>query len=54
MHQFLEFIFGIKLCMFRTVPLSNITSFSLYTQNGRPDPVRKLAADLYYIYHRCV
>ena len=32
MHWFLEFIFGIKLCMFQTVPLSFITSFSLYTQ----------------------
>jgi len=27
MHQFLKFIFGIKLYMFRTVPLSIITSF---------------------------
>ena len=32
MHQFLEYIFGIKLYMFRTVPLSIIRSFSLYTQ----------------------
>ena len=32
MHQFLKFIFGIKLYMFRTVPLSTIRSFSLYTQ----------------------
>jgi len=31
MHQFLKFIFGIKLYMFWTVPLS-IISFSLYTQ----------------------
>ena len=31
MHKFLKFIFGIKLYMFRTVPLCNI-SFSLYTQ----------------------
>jgi len=31
MHSFLKFIFGIKLYMFRTVPLSN-RSFSLYTQ----------------------
>ena len=30
MHQFLKFIFGIKFCMFRTVPLSVIRSFSLY------------------------
>jgi len=32
MHQFLKFIFGIKLYMFLTVPLSIIRSFSLYTQ----------------------
>jgi len=32
MQQFLNFIFGIKLYMFRTVPLSIIRSFSLYTQ----------------------
>ena len=32
MHQFLKFIFGIKLYMFRTFPLSIIRSFSLYTQ----------------------
>jgi len=32
MHKFLKFIFGIKLYMFRTFPLSIIMSFSLYTQ----------------------
>ena len=32
MHLFLKFIFAIKLYMFRTVPLSIIRSFSLYTQ----------------------
>ena len=32
MHLFLKFIFGIKLYMFRTVPVSIIRSFSLYTQ----------------------
>jgi len=32
MHKFLKFIFGIKLYMFRTVPLSITRSFSLYTQ----------------------
>jgi len=54
MHWFLKFIFGIKLYMFRTVPLSIIRSFSLYTQQWymsysfagtcteRPDPARKL------------
>jgi len=32
MYYLLKFIFGIKLYMFRTVPLSIIRSFSLYTQ----------------------
>ena len=32
MHYFLKYIFGIKLYMFRTVALSIIRSFSLYTQ----------------------
>ena len=32
LHQFLKFIFGIKLYMFRKVPPSIITSFSPYTQ----------------------
>ena len=32
MLYFIKFIFGIKLYMFRTVPLSIIRSFSLYTQ----------------------
>jgi hypothetical protein len=32
MHQFLRFIFGIELCMFRTVSLSIIRSLALYTQ----------------------
>jgi hypothetical protein len=32
MRQFLKFIFGIKLYMFRAVPLSIIRSISLYTQ----------------------
>ena len=32
MHQFLKLIFGIKLYMFRTVPLPIIGGFSLYTQ----------------------
>jgi len=31
-HQFLKFIFGIELYMFRTVPLSIIRSLALYTQ----------------------
>ena len=32
MHQFLKFIFGIELYMFRRVSLFIIRSFSLYTQ----------------------
>jgi hypothetical protein len=31
MHEFLKFILGVKLYMFRTVPLSIIRSYSLYT-----------------------
>ena len=64
MHQFLKFIFGIKLYMFRTFPLSFIRSFSLHTQQYvyvvqvccqlasriRPDPARKLSANLYDTY----
>jgi len=46
MHQFLKFIFGIKLYIFRTVPLSIIRSFSLYTQFA--------GANLCDIYHCCV
>jgi len=43
MHQFIKFIFGIKLCMFRTVPLSIIRIFfTVHT------------ADPYDIYHCCV
>jgi len=48
MHKFLKFIFGIKLYMFRTVPLSIIRSFSLYTQQWH------MSANLYDIYHCCV
>jgi len=53
--------------MFRTVPLSIIRSFSLYTQKwcmsyrfadslwaGAFAPVHKLSANLYDIYHCCV
>ena len=56
-----------KLHMFQTVPLSIIRSFSLYTQQwymsyrfadslrtGEFAPARKLSANLYDIYHRCV
>jgi len=53
--------------MFRTVPLSIMRSFPLYTQQWyvlqlagriraelRPDPARKLSANQYDIYHCCV
>jgi len=33
LYKFLKLIFGIRLYMFRTVPLSIIRSFSLYTQH---------------------
>jgi len=43
MNQFLKFIFGIKLYMFRTVPLTIIRSFfTVHTAN------------LYDIHHCCV
>jgi hypothetical protein len=32
MHQFLKFDLGMKLYMFRRVPLSIIRNYSLYTQ----------------------
>jgi len=34
MHSFLKFIFGIKIYMFRTVPLSIIRSFHCTRRNG--------------------
>ena len=54
--------------MFRIVPRSIVRRFSLYTQQWymcwqlasrirtelRPDPARKLPANLYDIYHCCV
>jgi len=40
--------------MFRTVPLSIIRSFLLYTQCFRPDSARKLTVNLYDICHFCV
>jgi len=53
--------------MFRTVTLSTIRCFSLYTQQWymsceqdqdgtqfHPDPAHKLSANLYDIYHCCV
>ena len=54
MHLFLKFIFGIKLYMFRTVPLSIIRNFSLYTQQWCMSHRVKLSENLYDIYHCCV
>ena len=60
MHKFLKFIFGIKLYMFRTVPLSIIRSFSLYTQQWYmssrfADSLRAGSGrNLDDIYHCCV
>ena len=67
MHYFLKFIFGIKFYMFRTLLLSIIRSFSLYTAmvyviqlassrirtelHFLPDLA---ARKLYYIHHCCV
>ena len=44
MHKFFKFNFGIKFYMNRTVPLSLIRSFSLYTQQWY----------FYDIYHCCM
>jgi len=69
MHWFLKFIFGIKPYMFRTVLLSIIRSFSVYTQqwymsHGFADSLRAgsgqnrfrpdPACKLYDIYRCCV
>ena len=69
MHQFLKFIFGIKIYMFRTVPLSITRSFFFTVHTALvyviqvclqlasrilSDPARKLSAYLYDIYHCCV
>jgi hypothetical protein len=66
MHKFLKFIFGMKIYMFRTVPLSIVRSVSLYAQQwytsyrfadslwaGAYVPAHKLSANLYDIYHCC-
>jgi len=48
MHKFLKFILGMKVYMFRTVPLSFIRSFSPYTQQWY------MLENMYNIYHCCV
>ena len=56
-HYFLKFIFGIKLYMFPTVPLSIIRSFFLlYTQQCYISYrfTDRLRANLFDIYHCCV
>jgi len=57
MHLFLKFILGMNLYMFRTVPLSIIRSFSLYTQQshtGYVDCLQSSQHNLYDIHHCCV
>ena len=54
MHLFLKFIFGEKLYMFRTVPLSIIRSFSLYSQQWYmsyrfADSLRAVSKPVWYI-----
>jgi hypothetical protein len=54
MHLFLKFIIGMNLYMFRTVPLSIIRSFSLYTQQchtGYVDCLLGSQHNLFDIYH---
>jgi hypothetical protein len=59
MHYFPKFILGIKIYMFRTVSLSIIRSFSLYTQQwcmsySFADSLRAEAnapAHIYYYYY---
>ena len=67
-HQFLKLIFTIKLYMFRTIPLSIIRDFPLYSQqwymsyilpagsglNCLDPAARKVSVSLYDIYHCCV
>jgi hypothetical protein len=68
MHQFLKFIFGIILYMFRTflsvhhqefltVHTAVVYAIQLASRirtELRPDPARKLSANLYDIYHCCL
>jgi len=58
MNEYLKFIFGVKLYMFRTVPLSIIRSFSLYTQQWYMSYMFadscQLSANMYDMYHCCV
>ena len=54
MHWFLKFIFGIKLYMFRRVPLSTIRIFSLWTQqwymlNRFADSLQAVSKHLWHI-----
>jgi hypothetical protein len=48
MHQILKFILGMKLYMFRTVSLSNIRNFLLYTKQWY------MVYVFVNIYHCCV
>jgi len=50
MHQFLKFIFGIELYMFRTVSVSIIRSLTLYTQQYIQVMLASSQHNLYDIY----
>ena len=54
MHYFLKFIFGIKLYMFRTVPLSIIRSYSLYTQQRYMSYTFAVSKSVWHIPLLCV
>jgi len=57
MHQFVKFIFGIKLYMLLTVPLFIIRNFLMYTLQYMYvcwQSVSKLSANFYDVYHCCV
>ena len=66
MHWFLKFIFGIKLHVSDSPSVHHQEFFTVHTamvyviqlvsriRMFRPDPARKLSANLYDIYHCCV
>jgi hypothetical protein len=66
MHEFLKFIFGIKLHVSDSSSVHYQDFFTVYTamvyviqlasgiRTFHPDPARKLSANFYDIYHCCV
>jgi len=66
MHSFLKFIFGIKLRVSNSSSAHHQEFFTVCTamvyviklasriKTERPDPARKVSANLYDIYHCCV